>query len=64
MTGLLEDFITQQASSPHTFHQNGIAERSNRTIFELAVAHLYDFKAFLKLWPYAAKHGTYVFNRA
>lgn len=64
MSNLLEDnFIAQQTTSPHTPHQNGIAERSNRTIFELAVALLYDSNAPLKLWPYAAKHVIYILNR-
>ena len=42
MSDLLEDnYIAHQTTSPHTPHQNGIAERSNRTVFELAVAILY-----------------------
>ena len=33
MSSLLQDtFIAQQTTSPHTPHQSGIAERSNRTI--------------------------------
>ena len=52
---LMEETIHHETTSPHTPHQNGIAERTNRTIAEAAVAMLLDSKSPFHLWNYAMK---------
>jgi len=59
---LNEEAITHTTTSPHTPHQNGIAERSNRTIIELAVTILVDAKVQLNLWPWAVRHVIQISN--
>jgi transposase InsO family protein len=53
-----------QLTAPYSPSQNGIAERMNRTLAELAHAmlngqHLPEF-----LWEHAVEHAAYVRNRA
>ena len=54
--------IHHQTTSPYTPHQNGIAERTNRTVFELASASLYASDTSIKLWPYAVKNVIHILN--
>jgi hypothetical protein len=42
--------------------QNGVADRMNRTLVELARAMIRDLPTFL--WEYAVAHSTYLRNRA
>ena len=63
MKELFENYdINHQTSSPYTPHQNGIAERTNRTVFELAAASLYTADVPLRLWPYAVKNVIHSLN--
>jgi hypothetical protein len=60
---ILSEFnITHQTTSPHSPHQNGIAERSNRTVAELAVASMIAGKVPMYLYPYAIDTVIFVLN--
>ena len=58
----LHNNIHHERTSPYSPHQNAIAERSNRTVFELAAAIMYDSNAPLMLWEYAINTVIYVLN--
>ena len=58
----LHNNIYQQTSSPYSPFQNGIAERSNRTIFELAACLLTDSNVPLYLWEYAVSTVVHTLN--
>jgi len=53
-----------QATAPYSPSQNGVAERMNRTLVELARAMLSarDLPEFL--WEYAVLHAAYIRNRS
>ena len=55
--------IKYQTSSPHSPHQNGVAERGWRTIFEMARTMLIDADLPKSFWPYAVQYSVYVRNR-
>lgn len=55
--------IRYQTSSPHSPHQNGVAERSWRTIFEMARTMLIDADLPKSFWPYAVHYAVYLRNR-
>jgi hypothetical protein len=59
---LLDEGIRQETTSPHTPHQNGIAERSNRTVCELTVAMMLTAKTPYYLWEYAMKTAVMLLN--
>jgi hypothetical protein len=59
---LAEQLIQQQFTSPYNPHQNGIAERSNRTIAEGTVAMMLHAKAPNHLWTYAMNTRIYIEN--
>lgn len=48
---------------PGTPPQNGIAERYNKTILEIARAILFDAKMHKKYWKYAVLNTDYLRNR-
>ena len=50
---LRKENINHQTSSPYSPFQNGIAERSNLTIVELAIASMLGGNAPMYLYPYA-----------
>lgn len=56
--------IAQRLSAPYTPHQNGLAERKNRTLVEKARAMLIDSKAELHLWAEAVNTANYLANRS
>ena len=58
----LHQSVTHEKSSPYSPFQNGIAERSNRTIFELASTIMTDANIPLFLWEYAVRCVVYVLN--
>ena len=60
---LVRNSIKQEFSAPYSPHQNGTAERSWRTLFEMARCMLIDAKLPKKLWTYALKTAAYIRNR-
>lgn len=61
---LQENGIVRRLSAPYTPHQNGIAERKNRTLLEKARAMLIDAKAPMFLWAEAINTANYLSNRS
>lgn len=61
---LKEHGIARRLSAPYTPHQNGIAERKNRTLVEKARAMLIDAKAPMHLWAEAVNTANYLANRS
>lgn len=61
---LKENGIARRLSAPYTPHQNGIAERKNRTLVEKARAMLIDAKAPMHLWGEAVNTANYLSNRS
>lgn len=55
--------IQRRLSAPHTAHQNGLAERKNRTLVENARALMIDANAPLKCWGEAIMTANYLSNR-
>jgi hypothetical protein len=55
--------IEHETTAPHTPHQNGVAERTNRTVCELAVATMLSSGTPPFLWPYAIRFVVYVTQR-
>ena len=51
------------SSAPRSPHQNGIAERSGRTIMTMVRAMLYDSGLPKSFWGYAYLHATWLCNR-
>ena len=66
-TDLLEalerEGITVEHTSPYSPHQNGVAERTNRTVFELAFTIMFAACVPVFLWPYACRTVIYVLDR-
>ena len=66
-TKLLDYFkekgISVSTTVKHTPQHNGIAERANRTIFEMARSMLYHAGLPLYFWGEAVLHAVYVRNR-
>jgi hypothetical protein len=59
-----EQGIEIQAMAPYSPSQNGVAERMNRTIADLARAMIIANQLPEFLWEYATAHAVYVRNRA
>ena len=60
---LLENSIKHEQSCPDSPHQNGVAERSWRTLFEMGRCVLLGSGLPLSMWPYALMASAYVRNR-
>lgn len=60
---LKQNGIEHQLTNIYTPQQNGVAERMNRTIEEMARSMLKDAKLRLNHWPYAVMAAVYVRNR-
>jgi transposase InsO family protein len=59
---LLEHGIEYEISVPYTPQQNGIAERSNRTVAEMSVAMMIAAVMPKFLWPYAVMSAVDILN--
>ena len=55
--------ITHEFSAPYTPHQNGIMERKNMTLIEMARMMLDEYKTPRKFWPEAIDTACHVINR-
>jgi hypothetical protein len=62
---LTELGIIHEKSAPYTPQQNGMAERENRTVVEMARSMLYASKSKLppSLWAEAIAYATYILKR-
>ena len=54
--------IRQEFSAPYTQSQNGVAERSWRTLVEMARCMLFGSGLSVSFWGYALHHSAYVTN--
>ena len=59
----LEHGLIHQTSCPDTPQQNGVAERKNRTLLEMARALIFDTHVPVHFWPEAIATVTYLTNR-
>ena len=59
-----EKGITIETTAPYSPSQNGVAERFNRTLLELARAMLIASKLPTFLWDGAISHANYPRNHA
>ena len=60
---LIEHSIKHEFSAPRSPHQNGTAERSWRTLFEMGRALLIESNLPKYLWTYAIMTATHIRNR-
>lgn len=64
-TKLLESQgIKRELTVPHTPQQNGVAERANRTLVEMARCMLLESKLPLSLWAEAINTANFIRNRS
>jgi transposase InsO family protein len=63
-TWCLDRGIEIQTTAPYTPEQNGVAERWNKTVVELARSMIFARNVPNELWPEAMSHATYIRNRA
>ncbi|KAI5322464.1 hypothetical protein L3X38_031536 [Prunus dulcis] len=54
--------IERQLTTPYTLQQNGVAERKNRTIVEMAKCLLLEKKIPLDFWAEAVNTSVYILN--
>ena len=60
---LVKNSIKHELTSPNSPHQNGTAERSWRTLFEMARSLIIESKLPKNLWAYAVMTATHIRNR-
>jgi transposase InsO family protein len=60
---LKEEGIKHEFSSPYTPQQNGIVERKNRTLLDMARTMLDEYKTLDRLWAEAINTACYSINR-
>ena len=60
---LIKNKIKHEKSAPYSPHQNGTAERSWRTLFEMGRALLLEAGLPKNLWTYAVMTATHIRNR-
>ena len=59
-----EKGIIIETTAPYSPSENGVAERFNRTLLELAHAMLFEKNLPIFLWDEAVAHAAYLRNRA
>lgn len=55
--------IKRHLTAPYTPQQNGVVERRNRTLMEMARSIMKHMSVPNRLWGEAIKHSTYLLNR-
>jgi hypothetical protein len=60
---LRKDGIARQTSAPYTPQQNGVAERANRTLVEMARAMIHAQGLGYEFWAEAVCNAAYIRNR-
>jgi hypothetical protein len=60
---LLQLGIRHETSAPYTPAQNGVAERSNRTILNAARSVIYSSRVPIRLWAESIAYSVYTLNR-
>ncbi|KAL8154787.1 hypothetical protein AgCh_000227 [Apium graveolens] len=58
-----EKGIERHYTAPYTPQQNGIVERRNRTVVEMARSYLKEMKLPPMLWGEAIRHTVYILNK-
>jgi hypothetical protein len=58
-----EEGIKHEFSSPYTPQQNGVVERNNRTLLDMARTMLDDYKTSDQFWAEAVNTACYAINR-
>jgi transposase InsO family protein len=58
-----EEGIKHELSAPYTSQQNGIVERKNRTLIEMARTMLYEYKTPNSFWAEAINTACHAVNR-
>ena len=61
---LMEKNIKFTTTAPHSAYQNGKAERSWRSLLEMARCLILDAQLPKYLWSYAVRHSSYLRNRS
>jgi hypothetical protein len=61
--GFLEEGIKHEFSSPYTPQQNGVVERKNRTLLDMARTMLDEYKTSDRCWAEAINTACYSINR-
>ena len=60
---ILEHGMLHQTTCPDTPQQNGVAERKNRTLLEIARALMFESHVPVSYWPEAISTANYLTNR-
>lgn len=60
---MVKNKIRQEFSAPYSPHQNGTAERSWRSLFDMARCFIIQADLPKKLWNYAVRNASYTRNR-
>ena len=60
---LIQNKIRHEQCAPYSPHQNGVAERGWRTLFESARSSLIESNLPKSMWPYALMNAAHVRNR-
>jgi transposase InsO family protein len=61
--GFLEEGIKNEFSSPYTPQQNGVVERKNRTLLDMARTMLDEYKTLDQFWAEAINTACYSINQ-
>lgn len=55
--------IARHYTAPYSPQQNGVVERRNRTVVEMARSFLKEMKMPAEMWGEAVRHSVYILNR-